>query len=51
MVYMDICIIILEFAVIAILIFGKGYFTKKGENTALEGNYSAIGHDKFSNLK
>lgn len=28
---MDICIIILEFAVIAILIFGKGYFTKKGE--------------------
>lgn len=42
---MDICIIILEFAVIAILIFGKGYFTKKGENTALEEDSRKISYE------
>lgn len=42
---MDICIIFLELAILAILIFGKGYFSKKGENAALKEDSRKISYE------
>lgn len=42
---MDIIIFILELAIIALLILGKGYFSKKGENAAIEEDSRKISYE------
>ena len=42
---MTIIIFLFEIAIIAILIFGKGYFSKKGENAAIVEDSRNIGYE------
>ena len=42
---MTIIIFLFEIAIIAILIFGKGYFSKKGENAAIVEDFRNIGYE------